>query len=310
MSTGGSKKAILAALFANLGIAMAKLIGFIVTGAASMLAEAIHSAADTGNQLLLILGGRKAAREPDSVHQFGYGRERYFWAFVVAIVLFSVGGMFSIYEGINKIRHPHELEDPAWAIGILVVAIILESISFRTAIHEAKPHRGRATWSQFIRRTKSPELPVVLLEDLAALIGLILALGAVSASAITGNALWDAFGTVTIGLLLVCVATVLGIEMKSLLIGESADPDVQKEIQDAVVASDRVIALINLRSEHIGPEELLVAAKVHFDESLSIRELATVIDQLEANVRSRVPSVTRLFVEPDVILSGHAPQGA
>lgn len=300
MSTSGSKKAIIAALLANFGIALAKLFGFIMTGASSMLAEAIHSTVDSGNQLLLLLGGRKASRVPDAEHQFGYGRERYFWAFVVAIVLFSLGGVFSIYEGISKVRHPHELEQPAWAIGILIVAIILETVSLRTALHEARPHRKGASLVKFIRRTKSPELPVVILEDIAAEIGLFIALGAVSMSAITGNALWDASGTIIIGILLVCIATVLGIEMKSLLIGESASPEDQTAIRSAIETSDHVKKLINLRTEHIGPEDLLVAAKVHFDESLTIRQLAQVIDSVEAGVRSAVPSVNRLFIEPDV----------
>lgn len=300
MSTGGSKKAIVAALLANLGIALAKLFGFIVTGASSMLAEAIHSAADTGNQLLLLLGNHRATKKADTEHPFGYGRERYFWAFVVAIVLFTLGGVFSIIEGVGKIRNPHDLEQPAWAIGILVVAIVLEGASFRTALGEAAPHRRGTSLAQFIRRTKSPELPVVLLEDLGALLGLGFALIAVIASAATGNSLWDALGTVVIGVLLVCIASVLGIEMKSLLIGESATPDQEAVIRATIEADDDVARVIHIRTEHLGPDDLLLAAKVHFDEELTMRDLATTIDRIEAEIRTVVPSVNRIFIEPDV----------
>lgn len=300
MSGAGSKRAIVAALLANLGIAIAKFAGFVITRASSLLAESIHSLADTGNQLLLLLGGHRAERAADSEHQFGYGRERYFWSFVVAIVLFMLGGVFSVFEGISKLIDPHELDDPIWAIGILLVAMVLEGLSFRTAKREAQPLRRDSTWPRFIRQTKSPEIAVVLLEDFAALIGLTVALAAVVTSTITHNSAWDAWGTILIGSLLVGVAAVLAVEMKSLLIGEAASPEQQLAIRDAIESSAPVRRLIHLRTEHLGPTELLVAAKVHFDESLTVRELADAIDEVEINIRLAVPSAHRLFIEPDV----------
>ena len=305
MSSGGSKKAIIAALLANLGIAIAKFVGFLITGASALLAESIHSVADTGNQVLLLFGGHRAARVADEEHQFGYGRERYFWSFVVSIVLFMLGGVFAVYEGVEKVRHPHEIESAGWALGILLVAMVLEGLSFRTAVREARPLKGSAGWFRFIRRTKSPELPVVLLEDFGALIGLVLAMAAIGLSIATGNNRWDGFGTLLIGFLLVVIAIVLAIEMKGLLIGEAADPDVQAIIRSTIDGSEPVRRLLHLRTEHLGPDELLVAAKVEFDPDLTMRRLADAIDEVEANVRTAVPEARRLFIEPDV----HRPQG-
>ena len=222
MSAGGGTKAIIAAFLANLGIAIAKVVGYVFTGSSSMLAESIHSFADTGNQGLLMLGYKLAERDATPQHPFGYGRERYFWAFVVSLVLFALGSVFSVVEGIEKIRHPHALEDLSWAIGILLGGILLEGWSFRTAVVEANHIRGRASWTDFIRRSRSPELPVVLLEDAGALIGLVIALAAVSLADVTGNPIYDGIGTLLIGLLLGAIAIVLAIEMRSLLIGEGA----------------------------------------------------------------------------------------
>lgn len=301
MSTGGSKRAILAALVANLGIAIAKFLGFLFTMSSSMLAESVHSFADTGNQILLLLGGKRSRRGPTPMHQFGFGRERFFWAFVVSIVLFTLGSAFALFEGIEKMLHPHEIESAGWAIGILLVAIVLEGFSFRTAIHEARPAKGSASWPMFIRHSKSPELPVVILEDSGALIGLVIALTAVITAVVTGNPFWDGVGTTAIGTLLGVIAIVLCIEMKSLLIGEAASATDQEAIATAIRTSPRIVSLINLRTEHIGPETILVAAKVQFDESLTMRELADVIDVAEAAIRSVVPTATRIFLEPDVV---------
>jgi cation diffusion facilitator family transporter len=220
----GSTKAIAAAFLANLGIAIAKFVGFLVTGASSMLAEAIHSLADTGNQGLLVVGGRAAARPATPEHPFGHGRDRYFWAFVVALVLFTVGGLFAVYEGVEKLRHPHEIDSPLVALAILGVAVVLESLSLRTAMREARPHKGRLSWPSYIRRSKSPELPVVLLEDTGALIGLVFAVCGVGLSTLTGEPRFDGAATLAIGLLLVAIAIVLVVETKSLLIGEAASP--------------------------------------------------------------------------------------
>ncbi|MBS1846735.1 MAG: cation transporter [Actinobacteria bacterium] len=295
-------KAILAAFGANLGIAIAKFVGFAVTGSGSMLAEAIHSVADTANQALLLLGGRKAQRVADASHPFGYSRERYFWAFVVAVVLFTMGGAFAFVEGINKVRHPHEVTDVGVAVAILVVAIVLEGLSFRTAFGEAKAIGGDADvkiW-QFIRRSKSPEVPVVLLEDSAAMCGLVVALVALSLAHFTGAPIWDGIGTLVIGALLLCVATILAIEMKSLLIGEAASPARRDAIRAALLGCDDVLDVIHLRTEHLGPDDLLVAAKVEFDHELSYVELSHAIDRVERHVREAEPAARLLFIEPDV----------
>lgn len=300
MSTGGSKRAILAALLANLGIAIAKFIGFAFTMSSSMLAEGVHSVADTGNQVLLLLGGKRASRAPTADHQFGFGRERFFWAFVVSIVLFTLGSAFAVFEGIEKILHPHQLESPGWAIGILSVALVLESISFRTAVHEARPAKGSASWFRYIRRSKSPELPVVLLEDAGALLGLVIALTAVILDTVTGNAVWDGIGTLAIGVLLGVIAIVLCIEMKSLLIGEAASPTHEASIRAAIEQHPDVERLINMRTEHIGPDDILVATKLQFTGDLTMTELAAIINAIEASIRAVVPEATRIFIEPDI----------
>jgi cation diffusion facilitator family transporter len=261
----GSRRAIVAAFLANLGIAIAKFVGFAITGAASLLAEALHSVADTGNQALLFLGGARARRRPTPEHPFGYGRERYFWAFVVALMLFSLGGLFAVYEGIDKLLHPHQLESVAIALAVLSVAIVLESLSFRTAFVEAAAVKGEESWWSFIRRSKSPELPVVLLEDTGALLGLGLAFVGVSLAEVTGNPRWDAVGSIGIGILLVVIAIVLAAEMKSLLIGESATAQTESAIRAAIGDGPEVRRIIHLRTLHLGPDELLVAAKVELD---------------------------------------------
>lgn len=302
MSSGHGKRAILAAFFANLGIAASKFVAFLFTGSAAMLAESVHSAADTGNQGLLLLGGRRARRAATPEHQFGYGSERYFWAFVVAVVLFTLGAAFAVADGIEKIRRPHELESPEWAIGVLIVAVVLESFSFRTAMREARALRPRGTslW-QYIRRSKAPEVPVVLLEDLAALLGLVFALTAVLLSTVTGDAIYDGYGTLAIGMLLAVVAVVLAVEMKSLLIGESASRAMSKKISLAMQAHPDVERLIHMRTLHVGPEEVLVAAKLEFKPTLSITRLADTVNEVEASVRAEVPEASLIYIEPDVL---------
>jgi cation diffusion facilitator family transporter len=302
MAGGGhGTRAVIAALLANAGIALAKFVGFLITGSGSMLAESVHSVADSGNQALLLLGGKRARKAPTDEHPFGYGRERYFWAFVVAIILFSVGGMFATYEGIEKIRHPHELDSVSVAIAILVVAIILESFSFRTAITESrKVKEPRVGWWSFIRRSKNPELPVVLLEDLAALVGLVVALAAVSIAHVTDEPVWDGVGTLVIGLLLIVVAVILGIEMQGLLIGESASATDQRNIVAAMEADPSVRRLIHMRTQHIGPDELLVGAKIELMPDLSAAETAAAVDRIETGVRRAVPIARIMYLEPDV----------
>ncbi|MCB0996335.1 MAG: cation diffusion facilitator family transporter [Acidimicrobiales bacterium] len=305
MSASGGTKAIIAALLANLGIAIAKFIGFLVTGASSMLAESVHSIADSGNQALLLLGNKRARKSESEDRAFGYGRERYFWAFVVALVLFSLGSLFAIYEGIHKIQHPEELDSIGWAIGILLLGIVLEGGSFRTAIVEARRVKGNVRWSTYIRRSRSPEIPVVLLEDFGALIGLVLALTAIITAHVTEEPVWDGIGTLSIGILLGIIAIVLAVEMKSLIIGEGAVPEQLQALRDACQEAPEVTRLIHMRTQHVGPDELLVAAKVAFTPGLPTTEVADAIDALEARMRAAVPIAEWIYIEPDLYEDGH-----
>ena len=300
MSAGGGSKAIVAALGANLAIAAAKLVGFLVTGSSSLAAEAVHSLADSGNQVLLLVGGKRASREADERHPFGYGRDRYFYAFVVALVLFSIGSLFAVYEGVDKVRHPHTINSPAVAIAILLFAIVAESFSFRTAVHEARPLKGDTSWVTFVRRAKAPELPVVLLEDLAALIGLLLALAGVGLALVTGDGIWDGVGTLSIGVLLALVAVVLAVEMKGLLIGEAASRTAVEAIRGALVDGTSVLRVIHLKTLHLGPDELLVAAKIAVAPGLALTAVARAIDDAEARVRAVEPLARQLYLEPDL----------
>ncbi|GAA2286350.1 cation diffusion facilitator family transporter [Nonomuraea roseoviolacea subsp. roseoviolacea] len=270
------------------------------TGSSSMLAEGIHSVADSGNQLLLLIGGKRAQRGQDREHPFGYGRERYFYAFVVAVVLFTIGAVFSLYEGIHKLSSDEGVESPVWAFAVLIFAIIAEGFSFRTAIREAAPLRGNQSWFAFIRRSKSPELPVILLEDLGALLGLLFALFGVSLAVITGNPVWDAIGTIMIGLLLAVIAVILAVETKSLLLGESATPEMERQICDALEAADEVERVIHMRTLHLGPEELLVAAKIAVAHNDTASEVARGIDEAERRIRAAVPIARVIYLEPDL----------
>jgi len=301
MSAGGGTRAIIAALVANLGIAATKFIAFLLTASSSMLAESIHSVADSGNQALLLLGGKRAQRGATKRHPFGYGRERYIYAFIVSIVLFSVGGLFAIYEAIHKFQDPHGIDSWQWVpLTVLVVAIGLETYSFRTAIHESNQIRGDATWVQFIRRARQPELPVVLLEDAGALVGLVLALLGVGLTLITGDGTWDAIGTLAIGLLLVAIAIVLAIETKSLLIGESATDEHVAAIEKAINAESEVERIIHMRTLHLGPEELLIAVKIAVPNGDSAAAVARAIDSVEERIRAAVPLRCVIYIEPDV----------
>ncbi|MEU6406128.1 cation diffusion facilitator family transporter [Streptomyces sp. NPDC046985] len=309
MSASGGTRAIVAALGANLAIAVTKFVAFAFSGSSSMLAEGVHSLADSGNQFLLLIGGRKAQREATPQHPFGYGRERYVYAFLVSIVLFSVGGMFAVYEGFEKIRHPHPLEHWYWPVAVLVFAVVAEGFSFRTAIKESSELRGTLSWAQFIRRAKAPELPVVLLEDFGALIGLVLALVGVGLALLTGDGVWDGAGTVCIGVLLVLIALVLAAETKSLLLGEAAGADVIRQIEAAVVDGDTVPRLIHMRTLHLGPEELLVAAKIAVRHDDTAAQVAAAIDAAEARVRAAVPIARVIYLEPDVYSEAEAAKG-
>jgi len=297
----GSKRAIYAAFGANLGIAIAKFVGAAITGSAGMLAEAVHSTADTANQALLLVGGKRAERSPSAEFQFGYGRERYFWSFVVALVLFSMGGLFAFYEGIQKLLHPHEASNLGIAIGILTVAIALETFSLRTAVKEANHVKPKSmSWWKFIKTSKQPELPVVLLEDVGAEVGLFVALAGVITAHYTHDARWDAIGSLTIGVLLIVIAIVLAVEMKGLLMGEAALPEQQELIERALQDDARVRSIVHLRTMHLGPDEILIAVKVEFIDTLTVQQLAQAIDDAEVRARSVVDAALRIYIEPDI----------
>ena len=300
MSAEGGTKAIFAALGANLGIAIGKFVAFLLTGAASMLAESIHSVADSANQLLLLLGGRRARRDATPEHPFGFGRERYFWSFVVALVLFTLGGVFALFEGVEKLRHPHEVEDIRIAVAVLGLAILLEGYSLRTAVKESRAAKGDDSWWTFIRKSRSPELPVVLLEDTGAIAGLVLALVAVILASVTGNPDFDALGTIAIGTLLLVIAVILRVERKGLLIGEAARPAEEQAIRAAVEATPSIRSVIHLRTEHLGPEDVLVGVKVELDPTADMLTVAGIINDAERRIRTAVPAARLIYVEPDV----------
>jgi len=315
VSAEGGTKAVVAALTANIFIAVTKFTAWALTGASSMLAEAIHSVADSGNQVLLLVGGKRAKREATPEHPFGYGRERYVFGFIVAVVLFSVGGLFAFYEAFHKYEEVHAgepnglLEGRWWWVPLLVLgaAIIAESLSFRTAIRESNKIRGEQSWSKFIRTAKAPELPVILLEDLAALVGLIFALFGVGLTLLTRNGYFDVIGTALIGLLLVLVAITLAIETKSLLLGEAASLDAVHTIETALAGSPGVERIIHMKTLHLGPEEVLVAAKIAVGSGISASEVADTINTAEINIRTAEPMVTALYLEPDIYDPGHVP---
>ena len=299
-------RAVVAAFAANLGIAVIKFVAFLLTGSASMLAESVHSVADTGNQVLLFVGRGRSARPASEEHPFGFGRERYFYGFVVSVMLFTVGAAFSVYDGIHKIINPEEIRSPLIAFVVLALSFVLESFSLRTAIGEANKVRGGRNWGTFIRRSKAPELPVVLLEDLAALIGLTFAFAGVALSVLTSDGRWDGIGSLAIGLLLATAAAILAVEMKSLLIGESASPEMQRMIVDALEAGPELAQVIHMRTVHISPDSILVAAKVEVRDADTTAQVAEAIDTAERRVRSAVPIAKVIYLEPDIYRPGKA----
>jgi cation diffusion facilitator family transporter len=305
MSAGSGTRAIVAALTANAGIAVAKFVGFLFSGSSSMLAESVHSLADTANQGLLLLGRKRSRREATAEHPFGFGRDRFFYSFVVALLLFSLGAVFSMYEGVHKIFEPAPVQAPLVALVILLVATGLEAFSFRTAIAESHPLKGELSWWQFIRRSTEPELPVVLLEDLGALLGLVLALLGVGVSVLTGDGVWDGLATVGIGLLLGVIAAVLIVEMKSLLIGEGAAPGTVAAITGALEAG-RVERMLHLKTQYLAPDELLVAAKIALTPGLPVEDVAQAIDDAEHRIRTAVPQARLIYLEPDLDRTGQA----
>lgn len=300
MSASGGMRAVIAALLANLGIAASKFVAFFLTGSASMLSEAVHSVADSGNQVLLIIGNKHARRVSEH-HNFGYGRVRYIYGFIVAIVLFVVGGIYSLYEGIHKVTHPEEIGDTRIAIAVLVVAIVLESFSLRTALQEVEHVRGKRTLWQFIRAARQPELPVIVLEDIGALTGLVFAFVGVVGSTVTGDARWDGLGAAAVGSLLVVIAVILSLEMTSMLVGESALAEDVAAIRTQISASPLVKQLIHVRTLYVGPDELLVAAKIGVDANATGAAMSGGIDEIEIAIRAAVPHARYIFIEPDLI---------
>jgi cation diffusion facilitator family transporter len=300
VSTEGGTKAVIAALAANTGIAITKFGAFFVTGSSSMLSEAIHSVADSGNQVLLLVGGRRSKREADDQHQFGYGRVRYVYAFVVSIVLFCLGGLFSLYEGLHKIREPEELTSPAVAFVVLGIAIVLEGFSFRTAVKEANKSRGSKSLGRFVRDARQPELPVILLEDAGALIGLLFALFGVTLATVTGDGRWDGIGALAIGALLLVIAVFLALEMSSMLVGESAVPEQTAAIREALESEPSVTRIIHMRTLHTGPDEVMVAAKIGVTGTDTAASVADAIDSAEARIRAAVPEARWIYLEPDL----------
>jgi cation diffusion facilitator family transporter len=300
VSTEGGMKAVVAALLANLGIAISKFVAFAFTGSSSMLSEAIHSVADSGNQVLLLVGNKRSKKAPDVQHQFGYGRRRYVYGFIVSIVLFLVGGLFSLYEGFHKFQHPEDLSDAWIAFLVLGIAIVLEGFSLRTAVREANRARGKRSLFRFLRAARQPELPVILLEDLGALVGLVFALFGVSMAVATGDGRWDGLGAMAVGTLLVVIAVFLAFEMAAMLVGESALPEEDAAIRAALASSPLVDRVIHVRTLHVGPDELLVGAKIAIGKSDTGEQIAAGIDDAEERVRAAVPSAVYIFIEPDL----------
>jgi len=297
-------RAVVAALAANLGIAIAKFAAFLVTGSASMLAESVHSLADTGNEALLLIGRGRSRRARTAEHPFGFGRERYFYGFVVAVMLFTVGAVFSLYDGIHKIISPAPLDSPVVAYAVLGLSMVLEGLSLRTGIVEANAQRGGHGFRAFVHLTKAPELPVVLLEDSAAILGLLFAFLGVLLSQLTKHDEWDGAGSVGIGLLLACAAFVVGYETKSLLIGESATEETSARVVAAIEDGPEGFQVIHLRTSHIGPEQLLVAAKISVPGTLLAGELAAGINSCEERIREAVPIAETIYLEPDIYRPG------
>ena len=301
MAATGGTRTIVTALIANFTIAIAKFFGFVITSSSAMLAEAVHSLADTSNQALLLLGKKRSKKSPSAERPFGFGRERFFWAFVVSLVLFSLGSMYAVYEGIEKIRHPHEIESLWWALAILLFAMVMEAYAFQTAVKESRLYKGDHSWKSFIRRSRIPELPVVLLEDFGALMGLVFAFVCVLIADGTGNAGWEGIGTLSIGILLGLIAIILAIETKSLLIGEGALPEQSMRIENAITSAPEVSSLIDMRTEYLGPETLLVAAKIEFSEKSSSPDISNDVDNIEKRIREVEPLAKIIYLEPGSI---------
>ncbi len=289
------------ALAANLAIALCKLAVYFLTRSSSMLSETIHSAADTGNQILILVGLKRSRKPEDPSHPFGYSKEKFFWSFLVAIQLFALGGLYSITEGIKKIAHPHPVERPILAVGLLLFSMAAEGFSFAKARKAVLREKGRMSVLKFLRRTAKTELMVVYLEDLAALVGLSFALLAVLLSVFTGNSVFDGAGSLAIGFLLVWVAFFLGREMHSLIVGEAAPGEVMEFARRTFEAQPGVERVIYLKSMILGDNHILLAGKLGFSPQTSMETVSRAVDRAEQQIRSRYPEVKKIFMEADVL---------
>ena len=298
-SHGGTARAILYAFLANGGIAIAKTWAAWITGSGSMLAEAIHSYADTGNQVLLFLGLKQSGKAPDDEHPLGYGKLSYFWSFIVALMLFSLGGLFSIYEGFHKLQHPEPLTQVWIAIAVLAIAIVLETFSLLGCLREINIIRGKRAFRQWLHETRNSELVVVLGEDIGALAGLVLALMFVSLAAVTGNPVYDAIGSICIGLILLIISIFLAMRVRSLLVGRSADPEIQRAIARIIDSDEDIVEVFNVITTQFGPDTLL-AAKIKLKPGIDIEAAVAAINDLERQLKEQVPALKWCFVEPDV----------
>jgi len=298
-SHGSTARAILYAFIANFGIAIAKSWAAWLTGSGSMLAEAIHSYADTGNQVLLYLGLKQSQRPPDAEHPLGYGKLSYFWSFIVAILLFTMGGLFSIYEGFHKLSHPEPLNRVYIAIIVLIVAIFLEGGSLIGCLREIKKVRGDRPFKEWLKHTRASELVVVLGEDIGAQLGLVLALGFLFTAWLTGNPVYDAFGSITIGVILLIISAFIAWRIRALLVGRSADPEIQKAIDEIIAKQEGIERVFNTITVQYGPDTML-AAKIKLVDGISINAAVEDINELERELKNRVPNLKWLFIEPDV----------
>lgn len=299
-----SKGAIFAALAANIGIAISKFVAFLLTGATSMLAESVHSLADSSNQVLLLIGSHQSKRRPTRMHPFGYGRAHFLYAFIVSIVLFSVGGMFAIYEGIHKIQEPTMINSPIIAYVVIGLAMLFEGAALRTALHEAKSFKPQAqSWWVFLQETKSINHIVLALEDSAALVGLTIAGLGITTSLLTGNPIWDGVATLLIGALLICVAVVLFREAQSLLIGEAADAPTERKIRETILQVEDIDKVVDLKTLYTGPNELFIAMKVTVGHQDTASTVSRAIDEVEALLRKEFPIARLIYIEPDVYKS-------
>jgi len=295
--------AVLVALAANLAVAAAKLGAFLITRSSALLAESLHSLADSANEILLLVGARRSSRPADRRHPFGHARFRYVYAFLVSLTVFWIGGVFAVVEGIAHLASSEPIEDPRWAFGVLAIGALLDGWSLRTTLRSGRSAKGLMSWRQLVRVTKAPELIVIFLEDLGALIGISIAAIGVGLATITGVVVWDAIASIAIGLLLMAIGLVVNRETQSLLLGESATAEMETRIRDAIATTAGIDGVVNLRTIHLGPDDLVIAAAITVDGATDATAIAKSIVDAEASVRAAMPFRTVIYLEPRVELS-------